>query len=94
LLDGDVQEDLREESICLLRRARWLPDTAKSVEWDAEFAQAAARAGMAGRMSLATSSNALRSLNPRCFSKMASSDVASNICWQMLLATSSTHSEV
>ena len=27
-LDGDLRGDLTEESVCLLRRARWLPETA------------------------------------------------------------------
>ena len=33
-LDGRLTEDLREESACLLRRARWLPSCAKTEQWE------------------------------------------------------------
>ena len=41
-LDGDLRGDLTEESVCLLRRARWLPETAKSAEWEDDHAVAVA----------------------------------------------------
>ena len=41
-LDGEVRQDLREESLCLLRRARWLPETSKSFEWESDHALAVA----------------------------------------------------
>eukprot|EP00227_Mantoniella_beaufortii_P010316 CAMPEP_0197592530 /NCGR_PEP_ID=MMETSP1326-20131121/15144_1 /TAXON_ID=1155430 /ORGANISM="Genus nov. species nov., Strain RCC2288" /LENGTH=198 /DNA_ID=CAMNT_0043158235 /DNA_START=332 /DNA_END=925 /DNA_ORIENTATION=- len=43
-LDGELTPDIREESVCLLRRARWLPTAVKSAEWDAHFAEASAAA--------------------------------------------------
>lgn len=41
-LDGDVSHDLREESVCLLRRARWLPHTQKEMAWENDHALAVA----------------------------------------------------
>ena len=41
-LDGEVTSDLREESVCLLRRARWLPATRKDMAWENDFAISAA----------------------------------------------------
>ena len=41
-LDGAVSADLREESVCLLRRARWLPATNKDMAWENDFAISAA----------------------------------------------------
>ena len=41
-LDGAVQADLREESVCLLRRARWLSETAKAAAWDRDVVAATA----------------------------------------------------
>ena len=41
-LNGDLRGDLTEESVCLLRRARWLPETAKSAEWEDDHAVAVA----------------------------------------------------
>jgi hypothetical protein len=41
-LDGEVRQDLREESLCLLRRARWLPETSKSFVWESDHALAVA----------------------------------------------------
>ena len=41
-LDGEVSADLREESVCLLRRARWLPATRKDMAWENDFAISAA----------------------------------------------------
>ena len=41
-LDGAVSADLREESVCLLRRARWLPATRKDMAWENDFAISAA----------------------------------------------------
>lgn len=41
-LDGAVSADLREESVCLLRRARWLPATRKDMAWENDHAISAA----------------------------------------------------
>ena len=41
-LDGEVSADLREESVCLLRRARWLPATRKDMAWENDHAISAA----------------------------------------------------
>ena len=40
-LDGEVSADLREESVCLLRRARWLPATRKDIAWEHDHAVSA-----------------------------------------------------
>ena len=41
-LDGDLTPDLREESVCLLRRARWLCRTEKEMAWENDHAVAVA----------------------------------------------------
>jgi len=41
-LNGEVSRDLREESVCLLRRARWLFATKKDMAWENDHALALA----------------------------------------------------